>query len=334
MWAPVATALVVLGGAVAGGWASPASQKTDAVLGGVAVCLVAPGPVESERTVRVPTRVARMLLERTRSYRGPCFRYGDALPLGDGVVRTFAQIRHGTPLAMGVAFPRRTLSGLPSEPHDGHHCYDVDGDGAIDRHHECIGGHEHVMFLPAALRERVDTPFQWVLMNWNPAGHHPHEAYGRPHFDFHVYIQDLEERNAIEEGPCGLLVDCEDYARGTVPVPDAYRPRDYVDVGAVEAGMGNHLVDLSRPEFNGEPFTHTFIYGAFEGRISFYEPMITLDWFDGLSTGRVASDCFDLKLPTAWARSGWYPTAYCVRYRANRDDYTVSLERFAYRSAS
>ena len=299
----------------------------------IVVCFVSPGDRSYERTVRLPAAAAKVLLSATPSYPGPCAVYGERSRLGEGVIRTYAQLHRGKPLAVGVTFPRSTFEDLPTAPHDGHHCYDANGDGAIDDHHECVGGHERVMFLPERLRDEVDTPFQWVLMNWNPVGHHPPETYGVPHFDFHFYIQDLEERNAIGAGPCGLLVDCDDYARGAIAVPDAHLPRDYMDVGAVEAGMGNHLIDTTSPEFSGQPFTHTFIYGAFDGRISFYEPMITLEWFKRLFGGDVASRCFALKLPTAWKPAGWYPTEYCIRYRANRADYTVSLEGFVLRDA-
>jgi hypothetical protein len=233
-----------------------------------------------------------------------------------------------------VTFPRATLNRLPQEPSDGRHCFDVNGNGEINPMDECAGGHERVMQLPPQFRKEVDTPFQWVLMNWNPHGHVPPNVYTVPHFDFHFFIMDLEERDAIGPGPCGIVVDCDDFAAGRVPVPVDTVPKDYADVGAVEVAMGNHLVDLTAPEFNGRAFTHTFIYGAFAGAITFYEPMVTLRWFDGLHSGTIPSRCFGLKLPTTWSPPGWYPTEYCLRYRPNRDDYTVSLEQFVHRTGA
>ena len=44
--------------------------------------------------------------------------------------------------------------------------------------------------------------------------------------------------------------------------------------------------------------------------------------------------CFPLKLSRAWARSGWYPSEYCLRYRENRDELTTSMEGFVYRQGS
>src|SRR3954447_5500734 len=37
------------------------------------------------------------------------------------------------------------------------------------------------------------------------------------------------------------------------------------------AAMGNHLADPTGPEFNGERFTHTFIYGSWDDEVTFYE---------------------------------------------------------------
>ena len=38
-------------------------------------------------------------------------------------------------------------------------------------------------------------------------------------------------------------------------------------------------------------------------------------------------------LPAAWERSGYYPTEYCIRYRPDNQETTVSLEKFVYREA-
>jgi hypothetical protein len=49
-------------------------------------------------------------------------------------------------------------------------------------------------------------------------------------------------------------------------------------VPAMAANMGNHLIDFTAPEFNGEPFTHTYIWGAYGGSLIFFEPMVTTDF--------------------------------------------------------
>ena len=83
---------------------------------------------------------------------------------------------------------------------------------------------------------------------------------------------------AIRPGPCGELIDCDDFKRAQIPVPAQYVHADHIDVGAAVPDMGNHLIDAKSPELvvQGREFTHTFIFGAYDGQITFYEPMITL----------------------------------------------------------
>jgi hypothetical protein len=93
--------------------------------------------------------------------------------------------------------------------------------------------------------------------------------------------------------------------------------------------MGNHLLDSRSPELvdPSTPFTRTFIYGAFDGELMFWEPMITLDFLS-----RTSDSCFEISQPEAYRRSGYYPTRYCVREQPGMR--TVSLEGFTYVEAS
>jgi len=159
------------------------------------------------------------------------------------------------------------------------------------------------------------------------------EAKGRP-VASSIGSASWSERTAIRPGPCPALTNCDDYALAK-NLPDAkYLAPDFIDVDAVEPGMGNHLVDPTAPEFNGQPFTHTWIYGVYNTKVTFYESMVTHSTFDGLRKGTVADGCFDFKVATNFQESGWYPTKYCLRHRDNRNDITVSLENFVHRDAS
>ena len=300
----------------------------------VDVCLVSADRPEAEQTVRVTADAASALLRSSASYSGPCAEYGHALPLGEGTLRTYTQREDGRPLAMGVTFPATALQSLPTAVSDEKHCFDKDGDGSLDPHKECSVGHENVLDLPAGFRDGVQTPFSWSLVNWNPHGHIPKGVYDTPHFDFHFYLQPLAERNAIRPGPCPVITDCDDYARAKAPVPERYRAPGYIDVDAVEPAMGNHLFDQAATEFHGVPFTRTWIYGTYDGKISFYETMIAKSWLDGLRSGSAEDACVPFAQPEAWRETGWYPTRYCIEYRENRGDYTVSLTGFAFRIGS
>ncbi|NUR82970.1 MAG: hypothetical protein HOY71_02655 [Nonomuraea sp.] len=297
---------------------APATATT----GTETLCLV-PRGADVEKTVQVPDDSVPALLRTTRSYRGPCASYGSKVALGDGYLRTFTQWRDSVPLTMGVTFPSATLRGLPTEMNDGKICFDKDGDGSIERDTECAVGHARELDL-----RRAPGPFGWALVGWNPMGHIPVGVYNVPHFDFHFYLQPKAERDAIRPGPCPVLTNCDDYAKAKVAVPAKYVQGDFADVDAVEPKMGNHLIDLTAPEFHGVPFTYTWIYGSYEGKVTFYEAMITKAWFEGRK-----DVCSPLKLPAAWQVAGYYPTRYCVEYRDNRDDYTVTLTSFVRRAA-
>ena len=173
-------------------------------------------------------------------------------------------------------------------------------------------------------------PLKWVLLNWKPQGHIPPGIYDKPHFDVHFYMQPIEDVYAIESGPCGPeRVRCDQYAQARLPVPASFMHPDFKDVEAVAPAMGNHLIDPSAPEFKGVPFTRTWIYGVYEGRVTFYEEMVTLDYLKSQP-----EKCFAIKLTPAVAVTGYYPTNSCIRYSKGKQEYTVSLEDFQMRQAT
>ncbi|MET8980559.1 hypothetical protein ABZX85_33630 [Streptomyces sp. NPDC004539] len=296
----------------------------------VQVCLVPSGAPTVEHPSRLPAAAVPALLRTTPSYAGPCAAYGPAVRLGDGTLRAYTRQVAGRPVAVGVVFPASALRGLPTAVSDGRHCFDADGDGRTDLHTECSVGHEYALEPPGA----GQAPFVWDLVNWNPAGHNPQGVYDTPHFDFHFYLQPKSARDAIRTGPCQSHMNCEDYARARRPVPARYTAPGFADLDAVEPAMGNHLLDTRSPELNGGPFTHTWIYGAYDGEITFYEAMVAKSWLEGQRDGRVEDTCTSFRQPRAWRESGWYPTRYCTEYRENRREHVVSLEGFVFREAS
>lgn len=255
---------------------------------------------------------------------------GVSARLGNGSVTSYAELDHtDTPTAVGLVFSAAALAGPPAASSDGHQCFDADGDGAIATD-ECLFTHERVIPLPDRVARREDMPFKWVLLNWNPRGHVPPGIYDLPHFDVHFYIEPIENIFAIEPGPCGPeRVRCDQFEIGKRPVPVNYVSPDFQDVDAVVPAMGNHLIDLSGPEFKGERFTRSWIFGAYAGRIIFYEEMVAQEYL--LSR---PDACSDIKSPQAVALSGYYPTRSCIRYDAATDEYLVSMGGFEYREAS
>ena len=266
---------------------------------------------------------------RQGGYLGPCAIYGDRALMGNGSVQTYGQIHaDGKPYAIGIEFTEGFLQNLPMN-HVGDYatCYDVGGDGTYSME-ECPGGHARALFFPREVSEQ--TPFKWFLLNWNVMGHGPPAIFDKPHFDFHFYIQTYEDRNLIRLGECPGASNCEDHAKAIKPVPAQFVPPGYIDVGAVEAKMGNHLIDPTGPEFQ-EPgsFKHNFIFGNYDGKITFWEPMITREF---LLTK--PDTCVAIRQPAAYEVAGYYPGRYCMRYREHRKDYVISLEGFTKRAAT
>ncbi len=327
-------------GASEGGGPAPDDGEATAVDarggGKVPVCLVPKHEPDRARTIRVPMAAVDKVIRSTLSYRGPCAEYGESAVRGDGTMTAYSQVEEdGTPVAVGLAMSEDTLEGLPQDPPtDGLWCYDKDGDGSEDPMKECSGGYEDALQLGEDFRANADTPLEYVLANWNPMGHMPPGVYDKPHFDVHFYMNPNEERLAIRPGPCNVLVHCDDYPKGKDLPADRYLHPDFEDLDAVEPAMGNHLADLTSPEHNGGDFTHTFIYGVWDDEVTFYEPMVTHDWYSGLVDGSVEEGCHEIKQPDAWKESGWYPTEYCMRYRENRKELTTTLEAFEYRQAA
>jgi hypothetical protein len=124
-------------------------------------------------------------------------------------------------------------------------------------------------------------------------------------------------------------VRCDQFEIARKPLPPNYVHADFRDVEAVVPAMGNHLIDLTGAEFNKQPFTRSWIYGVYDGRVTFYEEMVTREHLLA-----APNTCAPIKSPKAVAQRGYYPTVSCIRRDAASGDYVVSLERFALREAS
>ncbi|HUF10996.1 MAG TPA: hypothetical protein VMO47_16870 [Rhodothermales bacterium] len=256
---------------------------------------------------------------------------GADVSFGEGTVSAYVILdADGNPSVIGTTFDSAGLDAPPEGHSNFKHCTDRNGDGTIDKPAECVMTHEFVVPLPEEIAAREDVPFKWVLLNWNPMGHIPPGIYDSPHFDVHFMIESQETIFGIESGPCGPeFVRCDQFELGKKPVPVNYKHPDFQDVEAVVPAMGNHLIDVTGPEFQGEPFTRSWIYGNYDGRITFYEEMLTMDYLKSKP-----GICNPIKRTEAVAVTGFYPTLSCVGYDEGSDTYTVSMEGFEYRESS
>jgi hypothetical protein len=255
---------------------------------------------------------------------------GWQVPMGNGTATSYGEFdSRGTPTAIGIMLSGAALEGLPSGS-DLHHCAERGKDGGIAGTSKCQYTFEHAIPLPDAMARRTDIPFKWVLLNWNPAGHIPPGVYDIPHFDIHFEMAPIAEIFAIEPGPCGPeFVRCDQFQIGKKPLPPNYIHADFKDVDAVVPAMGNHLIDVTGPEFNKQPFTRSWIYGVYDGKVIFYEEMVT--------RGHILSKpnaCTPIKQPRAVDIAGFYPTVSCIRNNSASGEHTVSMEGFVFRNSS
>jgi len=179
---------------------------------------------------------------------------------------------------------------------------------------------EHSLSWPV---EAAVTPFNHLGINWNPQGHLPYGVYDVPHFDWHFYLIDQAKRQEITVMGDNLSKVYQQ------PNPALLAPGYFLS--STQGGVpteGNHAVDLTAPEFKGEPFTKTFIYGFYEGTQIFWEPMITWDYFKTIPYVTVP-----ITQPKAYPVAGYYPTHYSIKYDANEDTYTVSLDGLTFQSS-
>ncbi len=256
--------------------------------------------------------------------------YGGIAEIGNGKIETYAEVDpEGVPQSIGVLFSKGSLENLPTDISDGNRCADLNSDEVIDKETECLMWHERVIPLPSDVSRRDDMPFKWVLLNYNPHGHMPDGVWNVPHFDIHFYMESIEKVFSLMPGPCGPeKMRCDQYETAIKPVPANYIHADYQDVGAAAPAMGNHLVDPTGPEFSGEPFTRSWIYGANDGRVTFWEEMIAVDYMMSKP-----NKCHDIKTPPAVDKSGYYPTTVCTVYNPEDESVAVSVEKFVYRNA-
>ena len=220
---------------------------------------------------------------------------GRAVKLGNGHIYSWARLgKDGELAAIGVSFDEAALSGLPAEPPAGQE------------------GVEYVLELPA---EAAGSVYKSIGINWNPHGHGPTKIYDIGHFDFHFYLIGEDERGKI-------TAVGDDLARNYKAVPADYMPQGYIVApDSAIAKMGAHLADPGSHEFHGKDFTKTFLYGAYDGKVNFLEPMITKAYLEAKPDTTES-----IKLPAKFANPGSYPTKYTVRYDAAKKEYTVALE--------
>lgn len=214
---------------------------------------------------------------------------GPETPFNQGVCQSWVTLdAAGNPEAIGLNISAAALAGLPEER----------------------------LELDVTLPDQAPAPYTHIGLNWNPQGHIPPGIYDVPHFDIHFYLISQAERDAItlKDGTLELAYQqlaTQDTPPGYIIAPESAEPR-----------MGSHLVDLAWPEFQGQPFSASFIFGSYQGQVCFIEPMIAKSFLDAKSTTTKA-----IPQPQRYSHAGFYPQQYSVSYDATTDTYMIALEQ-------
>lgn len=214
---------------------------------------------------------------------------GEKVAMGSGQVWSVVNTdEDGNPTSLGIAFNASAMENLPT---GGAHA------------------HEFMIQLPEQI---AVAPYDHLTVDWNEHGHEPPGVYDIAHFDLHFYMISNEERD---------LITPESTDGFNAPLASDYLPPMYLETPGGVPRMGAHIIDLLSPEIAGTgTFTHTFIFGKFDGEINFLEPMITRDF---LETKTPVSK--EIRQPAQWQKPGYYPQRYTVSYDAQTEIYTVLL---------
>lgn len=216
--------------------------------------------------------------------------FGATTAMATGSGRAYVTLdAAGKPTGLGVALTEAALVGLPP---------------ALT---------EYVFPLPA---EAAATAFKTAAINWQPTGHPPMNIFTVPHFDVHFYTITVSERDAINPA-----TDPQ-FATKMVRLPaTGFVPPGYTADAMGFPRMGLHWADAAAPEFSGQPFVKTFIYGSYDGAFIFAEPMLTKAYLES----KPAATTTPVKIPAQYAVSGYQPTSYTVSYDAAAKEYRVAL---------
>lgn len=237
---------------------------------------------------------------------GPTTRFGATQAMGNGTARTYLTLdAEGAPTAVGIVFTAAALQGLPG--HD-----DVN----------------RVLAMPDGAAA-AGLPFHHVDFGYHPHGHEPEGLFTVPHFDVHFYmVPQAEQMSWTPDDP-----DFE--AAGQRPPPDRYVPAGYIlPPGPAVPMMGNHMIDTSDPTYapGGPAFGEVFIWGSYDARVVFAEPMFTTAYLEAMAAGTAHTET--LAQPQAWATTGLYPTTYSIRRDAATGEFWVELGGLTRRTAS
>ena len=215
--------------------------------------------------------------------------YGEVMHIGGGEVSTWISMAAGGYYKIGMSFSPEILDmdNLPTEA----------------THHDA-----HLDFPRLA-----GMPFKHSYFSWNPAGHAPTGTYDIAHFDIHLAFVEKDELASIQfADPEGQILPPPEYMPPT-SVAQTFPDGSYINV----PGQGVHWYYEDTPEYNGGVFTETMLWGSYNGKLTFVEPMIT---FDTIMTNETFVK--EIDMPLCVEKTGFYPKTYGWDHKVNEEGET------------
>ncbi|MEO6454588.1 MAG: hypothetical protein ABIN97_10965 [Ginsengibacter sp.] len=222
---------------------------------------------------------------------------GAEVTMGSGKAASWFTVnKNGVPQELGMEMTAEAFTGLTTDP----------------------ANFAAATFTLAPDQKAKDvTPFNHLVINWNPHGHEPAGVFDAPHFDFHFYTITEAERMAIPP-----------YMPSTAALhdklpPAGLMPASFTPTPGGVPQMGKHWSDNNMQM----PFTNTMVYGSYNGKMAFVEPMITKAI---LESGVKITASYDQ--PAQFEKTGkYYPARYNIYMDASTHKHYVTLSDFVQR---
>lgn len=232
--------------------------------------------------------------------------FGSAVKVGDDSARTYVKVdKDGNPTAIGIAIDADGLKNIP----DGHPQFGLS------------------LTLPLPNEANSKLPYKHVTLDWNKVGHEP-VMFEVGHFDMHFYTITESEKMNIGADSSKLYKD-----PNPREVPADYTgyvnagPLGLIAVGGVPM-MGWHFTDSTDAIVHGHhTFDHIFIYGFYNGKMNFMEPMITKAFLESK-----ADVTTNIKQPLDYLNSGnYWPTKYRIHFDATTSRHIIEMNTMVQR---
>ncbi len=219
------------------------------------------------------------------------FRGAD-VPVGGGTARSEVIVEGDVVTSISAVFSESALTNLPAT----------------------LPTTEFMLPMPVGA---PTTVVNHIGLNWNPQGHPPPMVYTVPHFDTHFYFISLAQRQTMTPADPAFATKA-----AVVPPADQIASGYVADPQGIPM-MGTHYTDSKSAEFMGSAFTSTLVYGYYEGKMIFVEPMMTKAFIESNPNETKA-----IRVPARYPAAGRYATAYSVTHDVAAKEYRVTLKQF------